>query len=121
MWEIEYTDQFGDWYEDLTEEEQEAVRAVVKVVEERGPALPRPFADTLEGSRHSNMKELRVPKGEIRILFAFDPRRTAILLIGGDKTGEWNRWYERMIPLADDLYDEHLAELEREAAEKRRE
>jgi hypothetical protein len=62
------------------------------------------------------MKELRPRGGNIRILFAFDPLRTAILLIGGDKTGAWNEWYARMIPVADDLYDEHLAELCKEGA-----
>ena len=60
------------------------------------------------------MKELRPPTGNIRILFAFDPRRTAILLIGGDKTNRWRAWYTRMIPVADDLYDEYLAELTEE-------
>ncbi len=70
--------------------------------------------DTISGSRHANMKELRPRGGNLRVLFAFDPRRLAILLIGGDKSGEWNAWYQRMIPLADDLYDEHLATLKRE-------
>lgn len=70
--------------------------------------------DTLEGSRHSNMKELRPPGGNIRVLFAFDPRRMAILLIGGDKTGEWQEWYDKMIPVADELYDVHLEELREE-------
>ncbi len=60
------------------------------------------------------MKELIPPAENIRILFAFDPRRSAILLVGGDKTGEWNRWYKRMIPVADRLYDEHLDALRRE-------
>ncbi len=60
------------------------------------------------------MKELRPLGGDIRILFAFDPRRTAILLIGGDKTGKWNEWYAEIVPVADQLYDEHLAELVRE-------
>jgi hypothetical protein len=83
-------------------------------LEEHGPALGRPLVDTIGRSRHPNMKELIPPAGNIRILFAFDPRRSAILLIGGDKTGEWNRWYERMIPVADRLYDEHLGALRRE-------
>jgi hypothetical protein len=83
-------------------------------LEERGPALGRPYADTLARSRHANMKELRPPEGNIRILFAFDPRRSAILLLGGDKTNTWSAWYERMIPLADRLYDEHLESLRRE-------
>jgi hypothetical protein len=102
-WEVEYTDQFGEWWDALTAEEQRRTEAAVKVLQERGPGLGRPWVDTLEGSRHSNMKEL--------ILFVFDPRRAAILLLGGDKTGQWSTWYEQAIPQADELYDEHLREL----------
>jgi hypothetical protein len=113
-WEVEYTDEFGEWFDGLGEEAQEDVTLAVEKLEERGPALPRPLADTVEGSRHSNMKELRPLGTNIRVLFAFDPRRMAILLIGGDKTGRWREFYEEMIPLADDLYDEHLGELREE-------
>jgi hypothetical protein len=98
-WEVEGTDQFAEWYLQLTEAEQLAINAVVDLLEERGPSLGRPYADTLSGSRHANMKELRPPEGNIRILFAFDPRRVAILLLGGDKTNAWAAWYRRMIPL----------------------
>jgi hypothetical protein len=98
----------------LTVDEQGSIAIAVEAIEERGPALGRPFVDTVKASRHANMKELR-PHGEtLRILFAFDPRRTAILLLGGDKRGRWNRWYAEMIPVADQLYDDHLAELRRE-------
>ncbi len=76
--------------------------------------MGRPFVDTVKGSRHSHMKELRPVGRYIRILFAFDPRRAAILLIGGDKKGRWQDWYDVMIPWADDLYDEHLAILREE-------
>lgn len=77
--------------------------------------LGRPRVDLIKGSRHKNMKELRISSGgALRILFAFDPRRTAILLLGGDKSGQWNEWYRVAVPLADDLYDEYLAELEAE-------
>jgi hypothetical protein len=62
------------------------------------------------------MKELRPAASNIRILFAFDPRRTVILLIGGDKTNRWHEWYRRMIPVADALYDEHLIEIQQEGA-----
>lgn len=84
----------------------------VKLLRQMGPLLGRPHADTVHGSRHSNMKELRTQhRGRpFRTLFAFDPRRRAILLIGGDKTGD-DRFYERMIPLADRLFDEHLERL----------
>ena len=84
------------------------IDAAVEILEERGPSLGRPLVDTITGSRHKNMKELRPPIGNMRILFAFDPRRTAILLIGGDKSGQWSRWYKKMVPVADRLYDEHL-------------
>src|SRR5688572_8779061 len=83
----------------------------VEFLEEKGPALRRPFVGAIETSRHPNMKELIPMGGNIRILFAFDPRRAAILLIGGDKTDRWNEWYEEMVPVADDLYDDHLRTL----------
>ena len=113
-WEVEYTDEFGAWYEGLDEATQDAIIAAVEFLRDKGPGLARPLVDTLEGSRHPNLKELRPPGGHIRILFAFDPRRLAILLIGGDKRHRWREWYEVMIPVADRLYDEHLETLRRE-------
>lgn len=112
-WELEVTDQFEEWYLNLDPATRSRVIPIVDLLEERGPALDRPYADTLEGSRHSNMKELR-PTTSVRILFAFDPERTGILLIGGDKRDRWDDWYGEMIPIADDLYDEHLRRLQRE-------
>ncbi len=115
MWDVEFTDEFELWWQGLDEDEQESVDVSVRLLEELGPLLSRPHADTLKGSAHANMKELRTQhQGRpLRTLFAFDPRRTAILLIAGDKTGD-DRFYERMIPEADRLYDEHLAELKKE-------
>lgn len=115
MWEVEYTDEFGVWWDTLDEAEQESIAASVELLRQLGPHLSRPHADTLAGSKHPNMKELRSQhRGRpMRTLFAFDPRRSAILLIGGDKTGD-ARFYERMIPLADCLYDEHLEALRKE-------
>jgi hypothetical protein len=115
MWEIEYTDEFGEWWETLDEDQQVSVAASVELLRRLGPQLPRPHVDTLHGSRHTNLKELRTQHTgrPIHTLFAFDPRRCAILLIGGDKTGD-NRFYERMIPYADDLYDHHLELLRNE-------
>jgi hypothetical protein len=111
MWEVLYTDEFGAWFETLTEDQQDAVIARVDLLEAEGPALGRPTVDTIASSRHPNMKELRVSKGgAIRILFAFDPRRQAVLLIGGDKRGRWQAWYEKAIPLADDLFGDYLRE-----------
>lgn len=113
-WEVEYTDEFGQWWDGLSEGEQEAIRAGMLWLEQEGPALGRPMADTIKGSRHQNMKELRPPATNIRVLFAFDPRRMAILLIGGDKTGRWREFYEELIQQADRLYDEHLEQLREE-------
>ena len=114
MWVVEYTDQFEEWWNTLSSDDQDAISVAVEFLEERGPALGRPVVDTIRRSRHANMKELRPREGNIRVLFAFDPRRSAILLIGGDKTHAWNVWYARMIPIADQLYDEHLEELRSE-------
>ncbi len=115
MWEVEYTDEFGAWWDSLTEPEQESVAHGVEVLRSVGPILGRPHVDAVHGSRFNNMKELRTQhRGEpYRTLFAFDPRRTAILLVGGKKTGD-ERWYDRFIPLADRLYEEHLDELRNE-------
>lgn len=110
-WEVEYTDEFGVWWHTLGIEEQEHVAVAVEILGDRGPALGRPWVDTLESSRHSHMKELRPRSGHLRVLFAFDPRRAAILLVGGDKSGQWAAWYQRAIPIADDLYDAHMADL----------
>ncbi|HEU4644582.1 MAG TPA: type II toxin-antitoxin system RelE/ParE family toxin [Burkholderiales bacterium] len=114
-WEVEYTDEFGDWWNGLTEAEQVSVDASVQLLEARGPRLGYPHSSGIAGSRHPRMRELRIQhRGRpYRVLYAFDPRRAAILLIGGDKTGE-GRWYETFVPLADRLYDEHLASLHKE-------
>jgi hypothetical protein len=114
-WEVEYTDEFGAWWLTLTEGMQISIDAHVRKLEQLGPNLPFPYSSGVSGSRHRHMRELRVQSGgnPLRIFYAFDPRRAAILLIGGDKTGD-ARFYERFIPLADRLYDDHLAELEGE-------
>jgi hypothetical protein len=91
-----------------------AMLAAIELLEEHGPSLGRPAVDRIEGSRHHNMKELRSFGGFLRALFAFDPKRPAIVLLGGDKRDEWSGWYERNIPIADDLYDEHLRNLDEE-------
>ena len=113
-WDIEYTDEFEAWWETLAEEAQIDVDAVVGLLEECGPNLPFPYSSGVNGSRHSHLRELRIQhQGRpIRVLYAFDPHRTAILLLGGDKTGN-NRWYKENVPIADRLYDEYLEESER--------
>lgn len=113
-WEVEYTDQFDEWFQELDLETQRGIDGAVNLLGERGPSLGRPAVDTIAGSRYPNMKELRPFSGSVRILFAFDPRRMAILLLGGDKRDRWDEWYETMVPLADRLYDEHLRTLRRE-------
>jgi len=117
-WLVEYTDEFETWWDTLGEPVQEDIDAKVRLLEARGPALGRPHSDTIRGSKHANMKELIIQHaGEpYRVLYAFDPRRCAILLLGGCKTGQKN-WYEKHIPVADRLFDEHLLAVEREAQE----
>ena len=113
MWDIEVTAEYTTWYRGLTDAQRESVQTAVEALEVGGPALRRPFVGILASSRFPNMKELRPPRGNLRIIFAFDPRRSAILLLGGDKTGRWEEWYERAIPKADSLYDVHLTELKK--------
>lgn len=114
-WDIEYTDEFEEWWDSLTEREQESVRASVNLLGDYGPNLPFPHSSGVKGSRHSHMRELRIQHAgrPFRVLLAFDPRRCAILLIGGDKTGNDN-WYDEYVPIADRLYDEHLETLKKE-------
>ncbi len=114
-WNVEYTDDFGAWWADLSEAVQDDVTSIVQLLMEYGPRLPFPHSSGIEGSKHTHMRELRVQSGgrPIRVFYAFDPRRAAILLIGGDKTGD-DRFYDWVVPVADRLYDEHLAELRKE-------
>lgn len=115
LWEVEFTDQFGLWWHELSERQQDAVASKVGLLEQLGPNLPFPHSSDVKGSRHGQMRELRVQYAgrPLRILYAFDPRRTSILLIGADKTGN-PRFYTEYIPIADRLYDDHLRELRRE-------
>ena len=114
-WEVEYTDEFGYWWASLSNVEQESIRASVMLLGEFGPNLPFPHSSGISGSRHGHMRELRVQHAgrPYRVLFGFDPRRCVILLLGGDKTGD-NRWYDKNVPMADRLYDEHLVQLRKE-------
>lgn len=114
-WEVEYTDELGNWWSTLTEAEQESIDASVRLLEARGPHLGYPHTSSIVGSRHSHLRELRVQHAgrPYRLLYAFDPRRCAILLLGGDKTGE-ERWYEVQVPRAEALYDAHLETLRKE-------
>jgi hypothetical protein len=114
-WELEFTDEFGEWWNTLDADEQESIDAAVGLLEVEGPQLRFPYSSKVTTSRYAQMRELRVQhRGKpYRVLYAFDPRRIAILLIGGSKSGD-DRWYERMVPQADRLYEGHLEELRRE-------
>ena len=114
-YEVEYTYEFEQWWLTLDPPTQVSIDVAVKLLEERGPNLPFPYSSGVKGSRHQHMRELRVQhKGQpYRILYAFDPRRAAVLLLGGNKVGN-DRWYEENVPKADDLYDELLRELKGE-------
>lgn len=112
--EVETTDEFAEWYGSLTREEQAAIDVRVELLADEGPALKRPVVGEITGSKFDpQMKELRVSAGvsALRILFVFDPRRTAILLVGGNKAGSWNAWYRTAIPEADALYEIYLDEI----------
>jgi hypothetical protein len=114
-WDVEYTDEFEAWWDALSAAEQSDVGAVVRLLEAKGPTLGYPYSSGVESSKHGHMRELRIQhQGRpYRALYAFDPRRTALLLLGGDKTGD-ARWYERLVPIADRLYDAHLQLLRQE-------
>jgi hypothetical protein len=115
VWEVEGTREFEEWYASLDAVDQDAVNESIERLEESGPSLGRPHADRVHQSQYPNMKELRTQsKGDpLRTFFAFDPRRTAILLIGGNKTGD-DRFYKRLVPQADHLYTAYLEELKSE-------
>lgn len=113
-WDVEFTDEFGTWWDNLTADEQESVDFGVGLLIERGPTLPFPYSSQVKRSRFGEMRELRVQHqgSPYRVLYAFDPRRVGLLLLGGDKTGD-DGWYDRMVPVADKLFAAHLAEIEK--------
>lgn len=115
-WEVEFTDEFETWWDGITESEQDSIDHVVRILKQLGPLLPDLYSKPVVISRHSHMRELRIQHGgePIRILYAFDPRRVAVLLLGGNKTGD-DRWYEKFVPKADVLYEQHLRELAKES------
>jgi len=114
VWVVEMSDQVTQWLDEADSATQAAALEAIIVLGREGPNLGRPLVDSVKYSRHKNMKELRIgSKGrqKVRILFAFDPVRRAILLIAGDKAGVWDKWYREHIPMADELFDEHIREL----------
>ena len=116
-WVVEIADEFDSEFENLHEEVQTEILALSRLLQQFGPQLGRPRVDTLKGSRHTNMKEMRFSAagGQWRLAFAFDPNRKAILLVAGDKSGESaKRFYRALIRKADDRFDRHLARLANE-------
>lgn len=111
-WDVEVSDEFREWYLSRSVDLRETIASAVDALEEAGPDLGRPLVDTVKGSRYPNMKELRVQyRGRpYRILFIFDPRRNAYLILGGDKSGN-PRWYDEAIRKAEKIYTQHLREL----------
>lgn len=125
-WEILMTAQVEAFLDQLYDSDRDSHRLVnqaILVLERNGPAEGRPLVDSITASKLPNMKELRPPssgRSEIRVLFCFDPWRSAILLIAGDKSGQWSRWYRDAIPQAEELYAEYLKERERDVADEQR-
>jgi hypothetical protein len=115
QWTTERTKEFDEWWETLSRPERRRVLSSIEELEEGGPNMGRPLVDTVKGSRFLNMKELR-PTRTIRVFFAFDPRRMAVLLIGGDKAGKTKRFYRQMVGQADKIYAAHLRRIEKGAA-----
>ena len=111
-WEIILVPEIHDWFMALDEISASLVRDSVELLAERGPSLGRPAVDRITGSELHNLKELRpgsAGKTEIRTLFIFDPQRQAVLLVAGDKSGNWARWYRDAVKLAEDRYARYLA------------
>ena len=115
LWEVEFTDEFQGWWDSLSLDEQDDVAVSVRHLIEFGPALGFPHSSKVVTSRYPQMRELRTQSGgrPLRTLYAFNPLRTAVLLVGGDKTGD-DRWYENFVPVADRLFANHLNELRKE-------
>ncbi len=106
-WEVTFTPEAGRWYATLGAEDATRIKAAFDELRVNGPALGRPFVDSVKGSRYHNMKELRSVGGNLRALFAFDRSRRAIVFVGGDKPNDWQGWYRRNIPIADRRYEQH--------------
>jgi len=116
-WAVEIGNEFEPEFDSLDEDVRVEILALARLLQQFGPQLGRPRVDTLSGSRHANMKELRLSAagGEWRVAFAFDTKPKAILLIAGDKSGvSERRFYRELIRKADDRFDQHLARLKKE-------
>lgn len=120
VWEVSLHPEVEAWFLDLCRSDPVSADLVAEAIDllaEQGPALGRPLVDRIQASKFHNMKELRPGSSgstEVRMLFAFDPQREAIFLIAGDKSGQWKKWYQTAIPIADNRFDEHLTSLKEE-------
>jgi hypothetical protein len=115
-WDIYVVNEVRDWINTLDETTHARVVAAIDMLAEHGPGLGRPLVDTIQGSTVANLKEMR--PGTVRILFAFDPWRSSILLVAGDKAGQWNAWYHTAIPLAEERYQRYLKERNEEVGDQ---
>jgi hypothetical protein len=123
QWDIQFHPAFEAWTDSLDDSDAEALLAALQVLRDHGPALGRPLVDTVVASRHPNMKELRpgsTGRSEIRVLFAFDVERQAVLLVGGDKRIDWKGWYRGNIPIADERFSRHQEQLRAQDSKKRK-
>jgi hypothetical protein len=115
-WSVKVTEEYAAWFTALIKDDLASaiqVAQAVAALREEGPTLGRPLVDRIQGSHIHHLKELRPGsqgRSEIRVLFAFDPARSALLLLGGDKTGNWERWYRENIPIAERLYREYTTD-----------
>jgi hypothetical protein len=107
-WDVYVVDDVREWIEQLDDATVGRVVQAIDALAEGGPGLGRPLVDSIVGSEIQNLKELR--PGTVRILFVFDPWRSSVLLVAGDKAGQWNAWYQRAIPLAEQRYEIYLKE-----------
>lgn len=115
MWDVEVTDEFENWWDGLNEDEQVSVAHVVRLLEREGPMLPSPYSSDIRMAKKYDIRELRIQHSgrPYRVLYVFDPRRSALLILGGDKTGN-DRWYEENVPRAEKIYSEYLQQLRTE-------
>lgn len=109
-YEVIVLDEFITWWDTLTDKQQDELTGRIELLERHGPGLGRPVVDTITGSSLANLKELRARSdgADLRVLFIFDPLRRAVLLLGGDKTGQWSEWYQRAVPEAERRYQGYL-------------
>lgn len=115
-WQIYIANEVREWLDCLDAATHARVVQAIDTLAEAGPGLGRPLVDTIHGSSIANLKELR--PGTVRILFAFDPWRSSILLVAGDKAGQWNTWYRGAIPLAEQRYERYLKERTQEEGQR---